>query len=493
MGNKKGSLTVWHITMLALGTIVGGSFFLGSSIALKAAGPSILISYILGGVLVYIILKALSEMSVAYQVEGSFRTYAEQLYGPLLGFVVGWVYWTGLILAMSSEATAASVFLRSWFPKLSLSLTAAFIIIGVTLLNLLGAKLLTTIESGLAVIKLSAIIGFILLAVSLFLGILPHVSPIGLNTLTAEPFFPGGISGIAGSMLIVMFTYAGFEIIGLAATDAKNPTYTIPRAIIFTVIALVSLYILAILFLLPLIPTNQLSENISPFVAGLNAVGMGWASNAMNIILLLAILSTMLAAMFGLGRMVHSLAQEGYAPAWLKENRDVPMRGIIFSGISMLIGVGLANILPQQIYLFLVSSGGFSLLFTYVVIMITQYKFRRVHGCQPNGKCQLRGYPISSILGFIALIAIIISMPLIPGQGAGLFAGVILLFFYLITFIIIRSYALIKSKKKITINNLSLFQLKENRLGLKNNLYPQVEFSKELTEKKKVKSKGEEK
>jgi len=448
--SKEGKLSVWHLTMLALGTVVGGSFFLGSAIAIRTAGPGIIISYLLVGALVYIILTALSEMTVAEQLPGSFRTYAEKMFGPLVGFVVGWVYWTGLILAMSSEATAASLLIRSWLPAISLPLTSVLIIIGVTSLNLLGAKILTTLESGLALIKLSAIIAFILIGIALILGIIPNRTAIGFGALTTEPLLPGGISGIAGSMLIVMFTYAGFEVIGLAASEAEDAHSTIPRAIKYTVLGLVGLYSLAIVTMLPLIPTAGLTEEVGPFVAAFNRLGINWIANIMNTILIIAILSTMLAAIFGLGRMVRSLAKKGSAPSWLKDKGDIPLRGIIFSGVGMLAGVGLAYILPSEIYVFLVSSGGFSLLFVYTIIMATHYKFRKTQGCPPSGSCQLAGYPTTSLVALFFLIAIIISMPLIPGQGSGLVAGLLLVGFYTFSYIILKLYSSIKLNKKIS-------------------------------------------
>lgn len=450
MTKKDGGLTVWHLTMLALGTVVGGSFFLGSAIAIRSAGPGILISYLIGGALVYLILAALSEMTVADQAPGSFRTYAEQMYGPIMGFVVGWVYWTGLTLAMSSEATAASVFLQTWIPDVSIVAMSTIIIVGITLLNLLGAKLLTSLESGLALIKLSAIGGFILLAVGVIFGWFQGRIPVGLGILQTESLFPGGIAGIAGSMLIVMFTYAGFEVIGLAASEAKNPNKTIPRAILLTVLGLVGLYTLSITLLLPLVPTAEFTETISPFVSALTAAGFTWAAGIMNIILIIAILSTMLAAMFGMGRMIRSLAEEGYAPSWLKEEQDVPKKGILFSGAGMLLGVALANVLPSHVYLFLVSSGGFSLLFAYLIIMATHIRFRRKHGCPPKGVCQLHGYPYTSLIGLIALIAIIVSMPLIPGQSSGLFAGLLLVLFYTLAFFLYSK----KTDKKTSLKTL---------------------------------------
>jgi len=418
-------LSAWQLTMMALGTVIGGSFFLGSAVAIHTAGPGVIISYLLGGALVYVILVALSEMTVADPAPGSFRTFAEKAYGTGVGFVVGWVYWSGLVLAMSSEATAVSIILQTWLPGTSLLLLGSVVIIGVSFLNLLGADQLSKLESGLAAIKLFAIIGFILLGAALIGGFIPGAATVGVGELLAEPLLPAGIGGIAGSMLIVMFTYAGFEIIGLAATEAENPYETVPKAIRYTVISLVGVYVLSIIVLLPLIPTTTLTAEKSPLALALTRWNLGWAGNVMTIVLVTAILSTMLAAMFGLGRMIKSLAEEGHAPLWVKDEGEIPYRGIIFSGIAMLVGLALGFLLPQQVYLFLVSSGGFALLFSYVVILATHYKLRKRNGCV-NGKCQLPGYPTTSRVALVSILLIIASMPLVPGQGAGLAAGLLL-------------------------------------------------------------------
>lgn len=154
----------------------------------------------------------------------------------------------------------------------------------------------------------------------------------------------------------------------------------------------------------------------------------------MTIVLVTAILSTMLAAMFGLGRMIKSLAEEGHAPLWVKDEGEIPYRGIIFSGIAMLVGLALGFLLPQQVYLFLVSSGGFALLFSYVVILATHYKLRKRNGCV-NGKCQLPGYPTTSRVALVSILLIIASMPLVPGQGAGLAAGMVLVALFSVIYI----------------------------------------------------------
>ena len=472
MKKQNNGLSAWQLTMMAFGTVIGGSFFLGSAVAIRTAGPGVIISYLLGGALVYVILLALSEMTVADPAPGSFRTFAERAYGPGLGFVVGWVYWSGLVLAMSSEATAVSIILRTWFPGASLPLLGAIIIVGVSLLNLLGADQLSKLESGLAAVKLFAIIGFILLGVALISGFVPGAAPIGMGELMAESLLPAGIGGIAGSMLIVIFTYAGFEIIGLAATEAANPHVTVPKAIKYTVIGLIGLYVLTILVLLPLIPTNALTAEESPLALALIRWNLDWAGNAITIVLVTAILSTMLAAMFGLGRMIRSLADEGHAPSWVKDKGDIPYRGILFSGIAMLVGLGLGFMLPQQVYLFLVSSGGFALLFSYVVILVTHYKLRKENGCPPKGNCQLPGYPMTSWLALASSLLIIASMPLIPGQGAGLMAGLVLVILFSAIYNVKKLY----QQKAVQVDKDKFFST--NRLGQRQET--QFEMAKEV-------------
>lgn len=438
MEKKHNGLSAIQLTMMALGTVIGGSFFLGSAVAIHEVGPSILISYILGGILVYFILFALSEMTVANPASGSFRTFAAQTFGPGLGFVVGWVYWTGMVLAMSSEATAISILVREWIPNISISILGSFIIIGVTLLNLLGADKLSKLESSLAAVKLLAIVAFIIIALLLISGIIPGTSAIGAGELSHEPFMNAGIKGLAGSMLTVIFAYAGFEIIGLAASETDNPIETVPKAITYTVFSLIILYISSVFLLLTLIPISEVNENVSPMVAALNRWGIKWAGTVINVVLITAILSTMLAAMFGLGRMIRSLSDENQAPSWLKDTRDVPYRGILFSGIAMLLGLGIGLLFPR-VYLFLISSGGFAMLFTYGIIMATHIRFRKKCGCPPKGKCQMPGYPYTSWIALISIIVVILSMPFIYGQSSGLIAGFIMIIIYSLIYYVLKS------------------------------------------------------
>jgi len=376
-------LGAFQLVMLALGMVVGGSFFLGSAIAIREAGPAIVLAFAFGGVLVFIILSALSEMTVADPSPGSFRVYAHKALGGYAGYVVGWMYWLALVLAMSSEAIAASVFLKRWLPFIGAPTLAALVIVMVTGGNLLGARVFSRLEGGLAAVKVGAVVAFIVAALALISGLFPGVPAVGAGVLSSEPLAPRGVSGIAGSMLIVMFTYAGFEVIGLASSDARNPGKTVPRAIRYTVAALAGLYLAALLVLLPLVRTGVLNESTAPIAAALLAHGLTGLASITNIVLVSAILSTILAALFGLGRMLRSLALEEQAPRWLQaqDSRGVPRRAIFASGTAMLAGLGLGYILPDRVYLFLVSSSGFALLFSYLVILVAHYKLRRAEGC----------------------------------------------------------------------------------------------------------------
>jgi AAT family amino acid transporter len=431
-------LGTWNLVMLALGTVVGGSFFLGTAVSLRNAGPGTLIAFAVGGLITYLILMALSEMTVAHPTHGSFRQYAETAFGPMASFVVGWLYWAGLVLALSSEGIAAATFARLWLPGVPVWLLALIVILAVTALNMLDVRAFGFVEGVLAAAKLLAIAGFILLMLLVIARLFPTQTP-PVAAFRGEPFLPRGIGGLAGSMLTVLFTYAGFETLGLAAPEAKDPHRTVPRAVLLTALALVALYVGSILVVTYVLPTAAIREDVSPLIETLRVTGFPWLAGGLNLIVMTASVSTMLAAMYGLGRMLYSLAEEGQAPALLRRLTPggIPRNAILLSAAGMLVGVVLAYLLPRRVYLFLISSGGFSLLFSYLMIMASQLVIRRREGCKP-GACQVPWYPFGTWLGIILLVAAIASMPLVPGQAAGLIAGLVLLAVFSLAYLFVR-------------------------------------------------------
>lgn len=410
--------------MMALGTAVGGSFFLGTGIAVHSAGPAVLVAFALGGALTFLILRARSELTVTLPAHGSFREYAERAFGPGAGFVVGWVYWTGMVLTLASEATAIALFLRLWLPALPIWAISAAVVVVTAALNLLDPHRFAAVENAMAGIKLLAIAAFIVVGLALIVGLVPGRPPVGLGALAGAPLAPGGIGAVLGSMLLVMFAYAGFEVLGLAAPDARDPARTVPRAIALTTLGFLVLYLGAYGVLLFLLPPAEASARVSPLVAALRRHGLVWAGNALNLIVMTAAFSTMLAGTYGVGRMLYSLAEEGQAPALFRRlgRGDVPRLAILASSAVALLGSVLGFVLPEYVYQFLISAGGYALLLAYLAILASQLRLRRRLGCGPAG-CQMPWYPYSTWAAIAALVVILLSMPLIPGQGAGLWAG----------------------------------------------------------------------
>ncbi|HWI51161.1 MAG TPA: amino acid permease [Symbiobacteriaceae bacterium] len=432
-------LGTWQLVMLALGTVVGGSFFLGTGVAIRNAGPGTLLAFAFGGLVTYLVLMALSELTVSRPAHGSFRAYAETAFGPMASFVVGWLYWAGLVLALSSEGIAAAIFARLWVPAIPVWAIALTVIVAVTLLNLLDVRAFAVVESAMAAIKLVAIAAFILLGLALVAGLVPGNHTPGPPAFAREVFLPRGAAGLAGSMLIVLFAYAGFEVLGLAAPEAKDPHRTVPRAVLLTVIGLVTLYVGAVALVLYVLPIGSLEEEVSPMITMLRRTNFPWLAGGLNLIIMTASLSTMLAAMYGLSRMLYSLAAEGQAPAFLKRlvPPGIPRNAIFVSSGGMMVGVVLAYLLPRSVYLFLVSSAGFALLFSYLMILASQLVIRRREGCKP-GTCAVPFFPFATWLGIILLVGAMIGMPFVPGQGAGLVAGLGMLAAFALAYLIIR-------------------------------------------------------
>ncbi|HYF76680.1 MAG TPA: amino acid permease [Symbiobacteriaceae bacterium] len=442
-GTNSAGLSAWQLVMLALGTVVGGSFFLGTAVVLHNAGPGALLAFAFGGVVTYLVLTALSELTVSRPTHGSFRAYAAMAFGPMASFVVGWLYWAGLVLALSSEGIASAMFARLWFPNVPVWPIALAVILGVTLLNLMDVRAFAVVESAMAAVKLVAVAAFILLGVALVAGMLgpgagaAGTAARGAPAFAGEPFLPRGIAGLAGSMLLVLFSYAGFETLGLAAPEARDPARTVPKAVIWTVIGLVTLYVGAVGVVLYLLPVTAIEEEVSPMVSLLRLTGYPALAAGLNLIVMTAAISTMLAAMYGLSRMLYSLAEEGQAPAFLKQLTPpgIPRNAILLSSGGMMIGVVLSYILPRGVYVLLVSSAGFALLFSYLMILLSQLVLRNREGCRP-GACAMPAFPWATWAGIIMLVGAIAGMPLVPGQGPGLVAGISMLLFFALAYML---------------------------------------------------------
>ncbi len=407
------------LTLLTIGGIMGSGLFLASGMAIRDAGPAVLGVFAIGFVAMYLEIRALAEMSVANPAPGSFLVYCRQVLGPGFSFVSGWIYWFSSVLTMSSEVTAAALLTRVWFPQWPVWLWAlaySVLIVGV---NFVGVRGFGSVEAVLAATKILAVLAFIVLGGLYLTGRLPHATGGGLAALSQHGgLWPHGLGGAAGALLLVLFAYAGTGVIGMAAAETKDPGQTIPRTVRRTALLVGVMYLGGVFTLLALVPWWQVPVASSPFVAAVARTGLPFAAGVMNLVLLLAVLSTMNAALYANVRVLYSLASQKQAPAAFGRlsRRGVPANATWASATLLAATIALAYVLPHKAYAYLVTATGFQAMFIWLTILLTHIRYRpylRRH--RPERLTyRLFAYPYTTLV----VIAIVLS-GLAGSLGAG--------------------------------------------------------------------------
>ena len=430
------ALGAWDLTLLTIGGIMGSGLFLASGLAIQSAGPAIVLLFALALITMTVEIVALGEMSAADPVPGSFLVYARRVLGPGVTFVTGWIYWFSSVLTMSSEVTAAALLTRVWFSGIPLwawALAYSSLIVG---LNLFGVRSFGSIEGAMAAVKLIAILAFVALGAALVAGPwLHHPLPgAGLGALlgSAGPLVPHGLRGLGGAFLLVLFAYAGTGIVGMAAAEMRDPARNIPRSVATTVPLVGIMYLGSAVLLITMRPWSQAPTASSPFVAALGATGLPFVAGVMNVVLLLAVLSTMNAALYANVRVLYTLAAEGQAPRGLgRLNRQgVPARATAASAILLAATVVLAMVLPHRAYAYLITATGFQAMFVWLVVLGTHLRYRPYLLARGRTVAyRLRGYPYTTIFAMLVVLAalggILLAGHDLPAAVVGL-AGIIL-------------------------------------------------------------------
>ncbi|MDQ7092248.1 amino acid permease [Desulfosporosinus sp. PR] len=413
------------LTMLALGSIIGAGMFLGSGSTIKSTGPSVIAAYVLLGLLMYFNLSFLAELSLLDPEQGSFQTYAGKAFGSGAGFVIGWLYWVSGILVMSSEVTAAAIFSSVWFPGIPLWLFVLVYSLALTLINLIDARGFGKVESLLAIIKVIALLGFILLSlVLIFTPWLGH--PFGWKNLADTSFLPGGLSGFAGSLLLVFYAYSGTSVVGLAIADSENPERTVPKVVIATVGLTTILYVISIVCLLLLQPWSAYNVSASPYVTSLLAYKIGFAQHIMNFVILTAALSAMSASMYGTSRMLTALSRQGEAPRFfsVSNSKGVPFRALLFTNVFLLGIAFLSYLIPNRIYLLVTGASGLLSLINVLTISLSHWRLRpALMKNNPRFRSRVPWYPVSNMIVAVFFAGIFIFALAIPDQRPSFILG----------------------------------------------------------------------
>ncbi|MEH0147994.1 amino acid permease [Corynebacterium sp. Q4381] len=370
-----------HLTMMGLGSAIGAGLFLGTGVGIAAAGPAVLLAYVIAGAITVCIMQMLAEMVAARPSSGTFSTYAEQAFGRWAGFTIGWLYWFMMIMIMAVEITGASAIIAGWF-GIGAWIPALIAIVVFTLINFAAVKNYGEFEFWFALIKVVVIVAFLVLGVLLWLGVLPASGFVGLDNVREVGFMPNGWGGVATALLAVAFAFGGIELVTIAAAESEDPEVAVHSAIKSIIWRISVFYIGSVLLIVLLLPFEQIGgaseASESPFTAVLRLAEIPGAVGIMEAVIAVALLSACNTQVYGSSRFLHSLAVRGDAPRSfaVTDSRGVPVRAVLVSVFFGLVAVGLQYWNPPGLLAFLLNAVGGCLV---VVWFAIAFSYLRIH------------------------------------------------------------------------------------------------------------------
>ncbi|WP_424213759.1 amino acid permease [Streptomyces sp. BI20] len=406
-----------HLTMLGLGGVIGAGLFVGSGAGITLAGPAIVYSYLLAGVLAMLVMRMLGEMSAAMPSSGSFSVHAERALGRWAGFTVGWLYWFLLVVVLAVEATAAASIAHGWLPSVPQWGWVLIFMVVFTVSNLAAVKNFGEFEFWFASLKVGAIVLFLVLGTLAVFGLLPDTDPVGLSNLTGQGgFVPNGWGGVVSGVLAVIFAFGGLEVVTIAAAESDDPARSVARAVRSAVWRILFFYVGSMLVIVALLPWDSLTPGQSPYVAVLDSIGIPAAGQIMNIVVFVALLSALNANLYGSSRMVFSLAERGEAPkALLKVSPGgVPRPAVLASVAFGFVSVVLNLLWPDTVFLYMLNAVGAVLLFVWALIAVSQLRLRRRIEREMPERLTLRmwAFPYLTWAALVAMAAVFVLMML---------------------------------------------------------------------------------
>jgi amino acid transporter, AAT family len=414
------TLGAGRLAMIAIGGAIGTGLFLGSGFAISLAGPAVLVSYAVGALIALLLMGCLAEMTVAHPTTGSFGAYAEYYLGPLAGFLVRYAYWACIVLAVGTEVTAVALYMHFWYPAppgwLWILLFSGVLIT----VNALSVDVFGAVEYWFSAIKVTAIVLFIALAgwIVLRANGSGSATPGFHYYFDHGGFFPKGLWGAWVAVIMAVFSYLSIEMIAVAAGEAAHPEVAVVRAFRSTVARLVLFYLLTLALVLAIVPWTAAGIDESPFVKVMRALGVPAAAGILNFVILIAALSAMNSQLYITTRMMFSLARAGCAPRrfGVLSERGVPLNSLLLSSSGIALATVLSVLAPQRSFILMVAISSFGALFTWMMIFVTHYYFRRarVRAGAPRLSFALPGFPYTTLLGAGLMAAVLITTVFTP-------------------------------------------------------------------------------
>jgi AAT family amino acid transporter len=412
-------LTVPQLTMIAIGGAIGTGLFLGSALAVHAAGPAVIVTYLIGAVIALLLMRAVGEMAVVHPTAGSFGVYADIYLNKWAGITVRYTYWAAQCVAIGGEATAIAIYCQWWFPNTPKWFWIGAFTIALLYVNARSVGSFGSFEYWFSMIKVVAIVLFIAIGAALIFGLTPRPA-IGFSNLTAHGgFFPHGLSGVWMAIVFVIFSYIGTEVIAVTAGEAKNPETALPRAIRAMAARLIIFYLAAVFVLITIVPWTQIQPGAdvtaSPFVRVFELVGIPAAAHIINFVVITAAASSMNCNLYLVSRMMFSLARSGYAPeSWgLVSSRGTPVRALLVSAAGLALAILTSFLYPESAFVYLFGISLFGGLYAWLMIFVTHVVFRHRRQQPRSG----------SVIGALSIIAILLTTWYVEGMRITLIAG----------------------------------------------------------------------
>lgn len=420
-----------HLQLISLGGIIGSGYFLGTGYVLEKAGPAAILAYLLGGIIVFCVMLCLAELAVAKPVSGSFVTYAQEHISPTWACGVGWAYWLNWIAYVPSEMIAAGIIMNKFVPEVSQVWWAVLFGLIVTIINLFHVKNFGESEFWLSMIKIVALIMFIVLSALICLGVIGTQGALGTSVLLGSGgFAPNGYWSIFLTMVIILVNFQGSEIIGLAAGECKNPEKSIPIAVRNVTWRIIALYIIPISLLISILPWDRATLEESVFAAALHQYGFDWAAGFFAFVVLTAAISCSNSGLYGSGRALHALACINMAPKWLGAiNRNgMPQNSILASVVGCWLIILLYTLdASEMAYTYLLAVSGFTGAMAWISICWSQYNFRKdliARGLEHTLKYKTPFFPYVTLFGIWIQVACLIVIAFTADLRAALYAGI---------------------------------------------------------------------
>ncbi|MGI8459300.1 MAG: amino acid permease [Propionibacteriaceae bacterium] len=410
---KKG-LKQRHLTMIAMGGVIGAGLFVGSGVVIGNAGPSAFLSYAITGLLIILVMRMLGEMATANPSTGSFADYARNALGGWAGFSVGWLYWYFWVIVIGFEAVAGAKVLQYWIDA-PLWLMSLILMTLMTLTNLFSVSSFGEFEFWFAGIKVAAIAVFLIIGTLFVVGAWPNKGLDFSNLTSQGGFFPLGVGAIFSAIVVVIFSMVGAEVATIAAAESPNPGKSIARATNSVILRIAIFFVGSIFLLAVILPWNSAELAASPYVAAFKLMGIPYADSIMNAVVLTAVLSCLNSGLYTSSRMLFVLAARREAPVALMgvTKRGVPRNAILASTVVGFLCVIAAAVSPDTVFLFLLNSSGAIILFVYLLIAVSQIILRRQTSPEKL-TVKMWLFPGLSIVVVVAIVAVLAQMGINP-------------------------------------------------------------------------------